>query len=102
VTRRCVWSRNLVERGHSPRWAAEPEKIVSIGTLLTARQIAAGRYLAPHHRIRDVPVFSAPIPHITSWPRSYTFFQHIIHYQPFYTKHMLPAAINHTWQKTYV
>jgi hypothetical protein len=27
VARRCVWSRNLVIRGgHSPRWAAEPEK----------------------------------------------------------------------------
>jgi hypothetical protein len=27
VARRCVWSRNLVKRGgHSPRWAADPEK----------------------------------------------------------------------------
>jgi hypothetical protein len=30
VARRCVWSRNLVIRGgHSPRWAAEPEKIIN-------------------------------------------------------------------------
>jgi hypothetical protein len=27
VVRHCVWSRNLVIRGgHSPRWAAQPEK----------------------------------------------------------------------------
>jgi hypothetical protein len=27
VACRCVWSRNLVWWGHSPRWAKEPQKI---------------------------------------------------------------------------
>jgi hypothetical protein len=31
VALRCVWSRKLVKRGgHSPRWAAAPEKIIII------------------------------------------------------------------------
>jgi hypothetical protein len=33
VARRCVWSRNLVIRGHNPRWDAEPEKIIITTTI---------------------------------------------------------------------
>jgi hypothetical protein len=34
VVRHCVWSRNLVWQGHSPRWAAVPEKKISLTWLL--------------------------------------------------------------------
>jgi hypothetical protein len=44
VARRCVWSRNLVWRGaHSPRWAAEPEKIINNNRVfLSAQKIGTG------------------------------------------------------------
>jgi hypothetical protein len=54
VVHRCVWLRNLVKRGgHSPRWAAEPEKIKKLHFLYSEYVfIASGsNYAKPVCRI---------------------------------------------------
>jgi hypothetical protein len=54
VSRRCVWSRNLVWwGGHSPRWAAEPEK----------------KYLYKNRQTIKQPTILIYINHICLWRR---------------------------------